>query len=45
LLISTLQWNWRKAQNSFCLEERGRRESEERGSGRRNNPNNVCTCE
>jgi hypothetical protein len=23
LLISTLQWNWRKAQNRFCLEARG----------------------
>jgi hypothetical protein len=22
LLISTLQWNWRKSQNRFCLEER-----------------------
>jgi hypothetical protein len=22
-LISTLQWNWRKAQNRFCLEARG----------------------
>jgi hypothetical protein len=24
LLISTLQQNWRKAQNRFCLEGRGR---------------------
>jgi hypothetical protein len=24
LLISTLQWDWRKAQNKFCLEVRGR---------------------
>jgi hypothetical protein len=23
LLISALQQNWRKAQNRFCLEERG----------------------
>jgi hypothetical protein len=22
LLISTLQWNWRKVQNRFCLEGR-----------------------
>jgi hypothetical protein len=22
LIISTLQWNWRKAQNRFCLEVR-----------------------
>jgi hypothetical protein len=26
LLISTLQRNWRKAQNRFCLEGRGRGE-------------------
>jgi hypothetical protein len=30
LLISTLQWNWRKAQNRFCLEGRG---EGNRGSG------------
>jgi hypothetical protein len=23
LLISTLQWNWRKVHNRFCLEARG----------------------
>jgi hypothetical protein len=23
LLISTFQWNWRKAQNRFCLKGRG----------------------
>jgi hypothetical protein len=23
LLVSTLHWNWRKAQNRYCLEERG----------------------
>jgi hypothetical protein len=23
LLISTLQWNWRKVQNRFCLESGG----------------------
>jgi hypothetical protein len=23
MLISTLQWNWRKAQNKFCLEGGG----------------------
>jgi hypothetical protein len=33
LLISTLQGNWRKAQNRFCLE--GRREREEGGGGGR----------
>jgi hypothetical protein len=32
LLISTLQWNWRKAQNRFCLEMRG---EVERGAGDR----------
>jgi hypothetical protein len=31
LLISTLQRNWRKAQNRFCLEERGERGED--GSG------------
>jgi hypothetical protein len=36
LLVSTLQWNWRKAQNRFCLE--GRRVGRARG---RNDPNNV----
>jgi hypothetical protein len=46
LLISTLQQNWRKVQNRFCLE--ARREGEKKGGGRtggRNDPNNVCTCE
>jgi hypothetical protein len=23
LIIATLQWNWRKLQNRFCLEGRG----------------------
>jgi hypothetical protein len=32
LLISTLQQNWRKAQNSFCLE--GRRERVQAGDVR-----------
>jgi hypothetical protein len=46
LLISTLQQNWRKAQNRFYLE--GRREKGEKvgmGAGGRNDSNNVCTCE
>jgi hypothetical protein len=32
LLISTLQWNWRKMQNRFCLEARGDG-GESRGGG------------
>jgi hypothetical protein len=32
LLISTLQWNWRKAQNTFCLE--GKEEEGESGGWR-----------
>jgi hypothetical protein len=46
LLISTLQGNWRKEQNRFCLEgrEEGGKEWSERGRGR-NDSNNVCTCE
>jgi hypothetical protein len=46
LLISTLQWNWRKAQNRFCLEAKGE-EGRRWGwrAGGRNDPNNVCTCE
>jgi hypothetical protein len=40
--MSTLQQNWRKGQNRFCLEVR--REVERgRGAGGRNDPNNVCT--
>jgi hypothetical protein len=35
--MSSLQQNWRKGQNSFCLEARG--------EGERNDPNNVCTYE
>jgi hypothetical protein len=46
LLISTLQQNWRKAQNRFCLEVRGKRGRRRgQGTGGRNDPNNVCTCE
>jgi hypothetical protein len=46
LLMSTLQQNWRRGQNRFCLEvkwggERGRRW----GAGGRNGPNNVCIYE
>jgi hypothetical protein len=46
LLISTLQQNWRKEQNMFCLEVRGGWWGEEGVGGRgRNDPNNVCTYE
>jgi hypothetical protein len=31
LLLSTLQQNWRKAQNRFCLEGMGEREEGESG--------------
>jgi hypothetical protein len=46
LLISALQWNRRKVQNRFYLE--GKEEGGKRvgaGEGRRNDPNNACTCE
>jgi hypothetical protein len=33
LLISTLQQNWRKAQNRFCLEGRGEEERKREGRG------------
>jgi hypothetical protein len=45
LFISTLQRNWRKAQNRFCLEGRGGGERVGAGAGERNDPNNECTCE
>jgi hypothetical protein len=34
LLVSTLQWNWRKAQNRFCLEVRGVVGEREEAGGR-----------
>jgi hypothetical protein len=44
LLISALQWNWRKVQNRFCLEVRGERGKGWRcGAGGINDPNNECT--
>jgi hypothetical protein len=46
LFMSSLQQNWRRGQNRFCLEARGwggiRRGW---GAGGRNGPNNVCTYE
>jgi hypothetical protein len=55
--MSTLQQNWRKKQNRFCLEVRavgevvgGKRKRVGGGEGwveegGRNGPNNVCTYE
>jgi hypothetical protein len=44
--MSSLQQNWRKGQNRFCLEVRqGGGEREGLGLGGRNDPNNVCTYE
>jgi hypothetical protein len=44
--MSTLQQNWRKGQNSFCLEVRGVRGREKGwGTGVRNDPNNAYTYE
>jgi hypothetical protein len=44
--MSSLQQNWRKGQNRFCLEARG---VGDRGKGRRaggrNDPSKVCTYE
>jgi hypothetical protein len=45
LLTSSLQQNWRKGQNTFCLEERGWDKRVGWGSGGRNDPNNVCIYE
>jgi hypothetical protein len=45
LLMSSLQQNWRKGQNRFCLEGRGRGRGRGQGARRRNDPNNVCTYE
>jgi hypothetical protein len=46
LLTSNLQQNWRKRQNSFCLEVKGAgRRGRRWGCGRGNGPNNVCTYE
>jgi hypothetical protein len=46
MLMSSLQQNWRKGQNRFCLEARG---VGVKGRGQeakeRNGPNNVCTYE
>jgi hypothetical protein len=44
--MSSLQQNWRKGQNRFCLEVRGvGKRGRGQGAGRRNGPNNVWTYE
>jgi ribosomal protein L20 len=44
--MSSLQQNWRKEQNRFCLEARGvRGRGRRQGAGCRNGPNNVCIYE
>jgi hypothetical protein len=44
--MSSLQQNWRKGQNRFCLEVRGVGErGREWEVGGKNDPNNVCTYE
>jgi hypothetical protein len=47
LLMSSVQQNWRKGQNGFCLEARGGGWGEGAGdeAEKRNGPNNVCTYE
>jgi hypothetical protein len=42
--MSTLEQNWRKGQNMFCLEARGAG-GRGRGIGKRNGPNNIFTYE
>jgi hypothetical protein len=45
LLMSSLQQNWRKGQNGFCLKARGGEEREGADGRGENGPNNVCTYE
>jgi hypothetical protein len=48
-LMFSLQQNWRRGQNRFCLEASGVRERGsgwgEQEAGGRDGPNNVCTYE
>jgi hypothetical protein len=43
--MSSLQQNWRKGQNRFCLKVRGEKERQGTGTEGRNGPNKVCTYE
>jgi hypothetical protein len=43
--MSSLQQNWRKGQNIFCLEARRVREREGMGVRGRDGPNNIYTYE
>jgi hypothetical protein len=46
LFTSSLQQNWRRGQNRFCLEVRGLGgRGRGQGAERRNGPNNVWTYE
>jgi hypothetical protein len=45
LLMSTLQQNWRKGQNSFCLEASGVEGETGWEAGWGNGISNVCTYE
>jgi hypothetical protein len=44
-MLEASRKSWRKAQNRFCLEVRGRGEKVEVRVRGRNDPNSVCTCE
>jgi hypothetical protein len=41
----SLQQNWRRGQNRFCLEVRGMGGEKEEGAAGRGGPNNVYTYE
>jgi hypothetical protein len=43
--MSSLQQNWRRGQNRFCLEVRGWGRERGAGAGGRNDPINVCIFE
>jgi hypothetical protein len=45
LLMSSLQQNWRRGQNRFCLEARGGQRRKVCGALGKNVSNNVCTYE
>jgi hypothetical protein len=45
IVISTLQLNWRSAEQVLPGSERRGGERVRWGAGGRNDPNNICTCE